>query len=217
MRSPAALLALSAVVLTGAPVLAAPAAAPAPSAAPAPAPAPPAGWVPPGYSMTPAPYGVPYGMAPAPYGMAPAPFGAPGAAPAPYGPWMVPPALTEERRSKGMRTAGLVLFGVGGATTTAGLVVLLVSELNSSYCDAVPVANDRRSFAVRRARESVGVARQALTSCDGGPPAGATTMAIGALVGVIGLPLFVVGNAPVLVPAPTVRVGVGTADLTWSF
>jgi hypothetical protein len=198
MRSPAALATLAALALAAVPAVAA---EPAP-AAPAPAPATPAA---PAYPMTPAPYLVPYGMVPVPY-----------STPPPYGAWTQPFAFVEGRTSNAMRITGLVFFGLGAVTTTAGAVVLFASELQSCGYAIDPVANRHAPFQ-RTRRELIGVAQEGLTSCDGGPTAGAATIAVGALLGVVGVPLFIVGSKSALVPAPAVHLGAGTADLRWSF
>jgi hypothetical protein len=168
--------------------LAAVALAAAPAAAADPAPAP-------AYPMTPAPYFVPYGMVAVPNG--PPPF-----------------AFVEGRTSNAMRITGLALFGLGSVTTTAGAVVLFASELQQ--CAIIGFEARATPFQHRRP-EAVGVAREGLAQCDDGPGKGAILIAVGALLGVAGVPLFVVGSKAALVPAPAVSVGAGTAELRWSF
>jgi hypothetical protein len=193
MRSPAAPLALAALAALALGLAAAPARADdaAPAAPPPAAPALPV------YSLIPPPYGVPPG------------------APAPYGPWMRPPALVEGRANNAMRNAGIVFFAVGVAATLVGVVFLAGSLIDTQQCEVFPV-EDRGSLGPFL-RGGTGVAREALSLCNVGHAPGAASIGIGATLGIIGVPLFVVGNKAVLVPAPAVRLGAGTATLRWTF
>jgi|HubBroStandDraft_6_1064221.scaffolds.fasta_scaffold110825_2 hypothetical protein len=145
------------------------------------------------------------------YSLAPAPY----AAPMPYGAWMGPPALALGRTNNAMRNAGIVFFALGAATTTAGIVVLNGAVLGQ--CEFDEPENGRASPVRRGQRGGLGVAQEALNLCDVGLAPGAVTIAVGAILGIIGVPLFVVGNRAALVPAPAVQVGAGTASLRWSF
>jgi hypothetical protein len=200
MRSSAALAALATLALAAAPARADDPVSAGGTEPPAPAAPPPAAPALPAYSLIPPPYGVPPG------------------APAPYGPWMRPPVLVEGRANNAMRNAGIVFFAVGVTATLVGVVFLAGSLIDTQQCEDVPVpVEDRASTTHRGLRGGLGVAREALTLCDVGPAPGAISVAIGATLGIIGVPLFLVGNKPVLVPAPAVRLGVGTATLRWTF
>jgi hypothetical protein len=224
MRSPAAALALAA-TLAAAPAVAQqppathaltppppaePAATPPPPAEPAataPVAAPPVAPQPPAALPAPAqPYPYAYPYAPPPYA-------------APYGWAPMPPPVTE-RRSQGMRIAGITLFAAGGVVTVAGLGVFLTSALHPCVYYA---AADALTSSGAAHGERVGTGRQALTSCDGGPTLGLGILAGGLLGGVLGIPFFVVGNGrvparpPGLSVAPRVRLNATGADLRWTF
>jgi hypothetical protein len=238
MRLPSLLFGLSTLI-----AVSGPAAAQQPPPAPAPPAAAPAGSPPAPYAQ-PQPYGAPYAQpygAPyaQPYGAPYAqPYGAPYAQPygAPYaqpygvpyaqpygvpmyGAWAPPPAVPE-RRSKGMRITGIVLWAVGGLASVVGGTVLGVAIANPCvYYEAQP-AGIALSFSGRR--ERVGTARQALSSCDAPGVIGLGTLVAGALTGIVAIPLYVVGNSrapgqPAALAAPELHVGATGAEVRWRF
>jgi hypothetical protein len=210
MRSPtappAAALAALALALAGAPAHADDTARAGGAENPA-SPAAPAAAAPPVYTLAPPPYVVP-----------PGPYGGPYAAQPPYG-WARSPLLVEGHSNTAMRNAGIVFFALGVGTTLVGIVFLAGSVVNTQDCGEILPIADRASPAHRGLRGGIGVAREGLSLCETGPAPGAASIGIGALLGVIGVPLFVLGNKSVLVPAPapSVEVGLGTADLRWRF
>ncbi len=191
----------------------APAAA-APPAMAAPAMAAPVAPVAPGYS--PAPPG--YAPAP-PYVMYPA-YGA--GAPPPY--WM-PIAPPTERRSNGMRTTGIVLFGAGGLVTAIGVAIF--SATITTPCVFFDAGSREGGLppspSPAASSEHVRSARQALNGCDTSPTVGLGIMGAGLLTAVAGIPLFVLGSKQVPARQPTgklvpeVSLGAANASFRWTF
>lgn len=160
-----------------------------------------------------APAAPPPATAPAPWGYVPYPYAAP-----PPSWWRSAPApVVTERRSNAMRIAGITLFVVGGATTTVGAGFFAFGFGTS--CTIINFAGDAPPRAHRGgARERVGSTRQALGGCGADTVRlGASIMAAGVLGSAGGIPLFVLGNARVRAAAPELRLGLGGADLGWTF
>jgi hypothetical protein len=132
-------------------------------------------------------------IAPA-YPMYPPPSGG---APPPY--WR-PIAPATERRSTTLRTTGIVLFAVGGAASFGG--VALFASVSSSGC-----ADD-------------GTGRN---PCSIAPVVPLLVAAAGAVTGLAGIPLFVIGAQRVPVGTatgklvPELTVGAANGSLRWSF
>jgi hypothetical protein len=111
-----------------------------------------------------------------------------------------------------MRNAGIAVIALGATTTLVGMVFLIGA---AQPCTAF-VEGRVRPFQ-RGRREDIGVAREALDLCQTGMAPGAVAMAVGGGLGIVGVPLFVVGSKPAMVPVPAVEVGLGGASLRWSF
>jgi hypothetical protein len=148
----------------------------------------------------------------------------------PYGYWApYPQAPVTERRSKGMMITGIVLWGASGVATVVGTSLFILGigstciELASAPGSAGAAA--RPSFHPSSAGERIGSAQQAFSGCGGPNPAvGFGIMTAGILSSLVAIPLFVVGNSRVparphdeISLAPTLRMGVGNASLSWNF
>jgi hypothetical protein len=224
MRLPAALLAL-ATALAALPAAAA--APPAPAGVPVAVPAP-AGPAP---APVPVPVPVPVpspAVAPA---VAPAPVAAP-VAPAPYPvryvmpapPWWALPVPVTERRSKALMATGIALWGAGAIASVAGAVIFIPSALSRCIADSFPGTSGSPKHR-RGGGERLGTARQALGCGDTDmQTVGMATLTAGILGSLAGIPLFVIGNAKVPVRPgadssllPSLRVGAGSARLSWTF
>jgi hypothetical protein len=167
-------------------------------------------------------------MPPAPNVAPAAPYAAPYAPP--YGFWApYPQAPVTERRSKGMMITGIAMWGAAGVATGVGMGLFLTSV--GSVCafadGGAPgglSASPRASFKTASAGERVGSARQAFSSCTGNPDVGFGIMSAGIISSFVAIPLFVVGNSRVparphddLASAPTLRLGLGNASISWQF
>ena len=181
--------------------------APAPAlAAPPPAAAAPAYPAPPPYAGP--GYSVPYATYTASRGGAPYPL------------WMAVPPVTE-RRSNGMRIAGISLFVAGGVISAVGGVIF--GAVATTGCQEVLVSAEDAGPSPAATHERIGSARQALNGCDTSPELGLGIIGAGALTAVVGIPLFVMGSKQVparpaigkLVPA--VSLGAGNGSLRWTF
>jgi hypothetical protein len=144
----------------------------------------------------------------------------PPGAPRPY--W-TPVALPTERRSDAMRTAGIVLFAVGGVTTGVGAGMFFPGAL-SGCPQSAGLEGDVTSRAPAASSERIRSAHQALTGgCMTTAIAGIGVLTAGLLTSVVGIPLFVIGSKRVPAPTtadklvPQVSLGVGNGSLRWTF
>ena len=137
-------------------------------------------------------------------------------APPPYAMWTQPAPATE-RRSSAMAITGIGFWAAGIATTGTGVGLLVNAAMNPcvNFALEAGVARPVSSFG-----ERIGQARQAFGMCDNTGSIGAVLIVVGAVVGLVGIPLFVVGNRQVPVKPeaiPEVRPGLGGGELRWVF
>ena len=143
----------------------------------------------------------------------------PPGAPRPY--W-TPIALPTERRSDAMRTAGIVLFAVGGVTTGVGAGMFFSGALGGCS-EATVLEGDATTRAPAASSERIRATHQALRGCQTTTIAGIGVMTAGLLTTIVGIPLFVIGSKRVPVPTmadklvPQVSLGVGHGSLRWTF
>lgn len=205
MRAISLLLACTTLIAVSAPAMAQQPAPPAqaPAAAPA-APAPPPGW------GSPPPYAAPYG----------APYAQPYGAPPVFSPW---PQAPVEPRGRALRTTGIILWALGGATTAAGVIALFATV---PFACVVATAADAPAASPASAsstgRERIGVAQQALSRCDRAVAGSISAIAAGQVAALAAIPIFVIGARRDASPAsaravPEVRVSATSAELRWAF
>lgn len=122
-----------------------------------------------------------------------------------------------------MRTAGIVLFAVGGVTTGVGAGMFFPGALHGCS-EATVREGDATTRAPAEASERVRSTHQALTGgCMTTTIAGIGVLTAGLVTTVVGIPLFVVGSKRVQVPTtadklvPQVSLGVGNGSLRWTF
>jgi hypothetical protein len=141
----------------------------------------------------------------------------PGGAPPPS--WM--PESPTVRRSNALRTTGIVLFGLGGALSTAGAVIF--GAIITHPCEIFDGGGEQPTGGLEASQERVRSSHQALNGCDDKPGTGVAIIAAGAFTALVGLPLFVIGSKQV--PArsaagklvPEVSLGAGNGSLRWTF
>jgi hypothetical protein len=126
------------------------------------------------------------------------------------------------RRSDALRTAGIVLFAVGGLTTGIGAAMFFPGATNGCST-ALPGEGDVAPAPAAVSLERVRSNHQALLDCKTTTIAGIGVLTAGLVTAVVAIPLFVIGSKQV--PAttttgqlvPELLVGAANAALRWAF